>query len=122
MVICQKCGHEVPREDSYTRNDQNFCEDCYIGVTGRVQTCDPMAVRSAVQFRKKSNLEATEGLTELQREMVEFIKSSGRAAVEELLTTFNLTPQELENQIAILRHCELVKGQKEGSNVYISPF
>ena len=99
-----------------------FGEDCYIKATHRVQTCDPLAVRSAKRFRKTSGLEATEGLTELQRAICEFIKSRGKVTSEELFSTFHLSPQELENQIAILRHCELIKGQKEGNKVYLTPF
>ena len=122
MLRCQKCGREISRDDSLTRGDQILCEDCYVKATHRVQTCDPLAVRSAKRFRKTSGLEATEGLTELQRAICEFIKSRGKVTGEELFSTFHLSPQELENQIAILRHCELVKGQKEGNKVYLTPF
>jgi hypothetical protein len=30
--------------------------------------------------------------------------------------------RDLQNQFATLRHCELIKGQKEGDMVYIFPF
>lgn len=122
MVRCQKCHREIARGDSFTRGGQILCEDCYIEASHRVQTCDPLAVRSATRFRKTSGLEATEGLTEVQKAICEFIKSRGKATIEELFTTFHLSPQELENQIAILRHCELVKGEKEGNKVYLTPF
>ncbi len=122
MVKCQKCGREISRDDGLTRGEQILCEDCYINATHRVQTCDPLAVRSAKLFRKTSGLEATEGLTELQRAICEFIKSRGKVTGEELFNKFHLSPQELENQIAILRHCELVKGQKEGNKVFLTPF
>lgn len=122
MVKCQKCGREISRDDGFTRGEQFLCEDCYLNATHRVQTCDPLAVRSAKLFRKTSGLEATEGLTELQRAICELIKSRGKVSGEELFSEFHLSPQELENQIAILRHCELVKGQKEGNKVYLTPF
>jgi predicted HTH transcriptional regulator len=122
MVKCQKCGHEISRDDGFTRGEQILCEDCYLNATHRLQTCDPFAVRSAKLFRKTSGLEATEGLTELQRAMCEFMKSRGKVTREELSSKFHLSPQQLENQIAILRHCELVKGQKEGNKVYLTPF
>jgi len=122
MVKCQKCGQEISREDGFKRGEQILCEDCYLKATHRIQTSDPFAVSSAKQFRKTSGFKATEGLTELQKAICEFTKSRGRATIEELCTTFHLSPQELENQIAILRHCELVKGQKEGNKVYLTPF
>jgi len=122
MVTCKKCGKEISKEDSFTRSEQILCEDCYMGITHRVQTCDPVAVRSAVRFRNKSGLEAMDGLTEIQRAICEYITSRGKATIEELFSTFQLSPQELETQIAILRHCELVKGQKEDNKVYLIPF
>jgi len=122
MVKCQKCGREISRGDGFTLGAQILCEDCYIKATHRVQTCDPLAVRSAQRFRKTSGLEAAEGLTELQRAIYEFIKSRGKVTGLELFRQFHLSPQELENQIAILRHCELVKGQKEGNEIYLTTF
>ena len=122
MVTCQKCGQEIARGNSFTRGGQVLCEDCYMGVTHRVQTCDPVAVRSAMRFRMKAGFESTDGLTEIQRAIYEYISSRGKATIEELLNTFQLSPQELENQIAILRHCELVKGQKEYNKVYLTSF
>ena len=118
-VKCQNCGRETPRGESFTREGQTLCEDCYI--EARVQICDPLAVRAATRFRKASGLEAAQGLTELQRTIFEFIKSRGKTTVKELLGTFNLSQQELENQIAVLRHCELITGGKEGSEVYFTP-
>jgi hypothetical protein len=37
----------------------------------------------------------------------------------ELIEEFKLPVTELDNQFAILRHCQLLKGRKEGDNVYI---
>jgi hypothetical protein len=122
MVKCQKCGREISKADGLIHLGQTLCEDCYIGATHRVQTCDPLATRSALRFRKVSGLEAAKGLTEQQKAIYEFIRSGGRVTGLELYTKFHLSPQELENQIAILRHCELVKGQKEGNEVYLTIF
>jgi late competence protein required for DNA uptake (superfamily II DNA/RNA helicase) len=122
MVKCQKCGREIPRDQGLKHGQQILCEDCYIDATHRVQTCDPLAVRSAKLFRKTSGLAAEKGLTGLQRAIYEFIKSRGRVTAAELVHVFHISPQELENQIAILRHCELVKGQKEEDKVYLTSF
>ena len=40
----------------------------------------------------------------------------------EIMTKFNLTQSDFTNQLATLRHCELLKGQKEGDTVTIVPF
>ena len=122
IVKCQKCGTDTPRDNSYASGAQTLCEDCYLKGTSRVQACDPFAVRSAERFRKVSGLEATDGLTKLQKAIYEFIQSRGKATAGELIAALHISNQELENQIAILRHCELVKGQKEGNKVYLTPF
>jgi predicted transcriptional regulator len=91
-------------------------------VKHRVQGCDPWAVYSAKRFRKVFGLEGTEGLTDQQRAIYEFIQSRGKVTIEELSTTLDLPAQELENQLAILRHCELVKGQNEEGKIYLTLF
>ena len=37
----------------------------------------------------------------------------------ELMEEFKLPATELDNQFAILRHSRLLKGRKEGDNVYL---
>jgi predicted transcriptional regulator len=88
----------------------------------RVQSCDPWAVYSAKRFRKLAGLRGAQGLTEQQRAIYEFIQSKGKVTFEELRRAVHLADQELENQLAILRHCELIKGQSEDGKVYVVPF
>ena len=38
------------------------------------------------------------------------------------MESFMLPEQEMQRQLAILRHCELVKGHKEDGKVYLIPF
>ena len=121
-VKCENCGLEIPSEESLTRDGKALCEDCYVTLSGRVQTCDPWAVRAAKEFRKGSGLEEAEGLSEQQKAVYDFIKEKQRVTPEELYLAFQLSPQELENLVATLRHCELVKGQKEGAQVYLTLF
>lgn len=35
---------------------------------------------------------------------------------------FDLAGHELQRQLAILRHCDLVKGSKEDGRIYLVPF
>ena len=41
---------------------------------------------------------------------------------ERLIEYFKLTEADLQRQLATLRHCELVKGYKEGNSIYLIPF
>ncbi len=74
---CEICGCELEKEDCIEEEGKVFCEDCFIEAHHKIQTCDPWAVRSKKIFRKEAGLEGTEGLTELQKAIYEFIVSSG---------------------------------------------
>ena len=119
---CNRCGREVPAENSYQHIGETLCEDCYIDIRYPVKACDPWAVYSATRSRESSGLEGTEGLTEQQRKIYEFVKRKGKVTREEILANFNIQEMELQTNLATLRHCELVKGRKEGNCVYLVPF
>jgi len=67
-------------------------------------------------------LEGTAGLTDLQRTIYDFVRSNGKVTREELMRSLNLAESEMQIQLATLRHCELVKGYKEGDEIYMVPF
>ena len=119
---CERCGGLIPEGESYDHRGKKFCEDCYIGALQPPKTCDVAAVQAAKTHRETLGLKGTEGLTELQKAIYTFIKEQGKATKQELTDHFKLPIWELENQFATLRHCELVKGQKEGNNIYLVCF
>lgn len=119
---CQKCQRDVREEDSFTHLGEIICEDCYMDAMSPAKSCDPWAVYSATRTRETAGLSGTEGLNTLQQAIFNFIKDRGKATPEEVITRFNITPKDLQNQMATLRHCELVKGSKEGQTVYLVPF
>lgn len=122
LVKCQVCGCELSGEDCIEDEGKVFCEDCYIEGHHKIQACNPWAVRSKKLFREEAGLEGTEGLTELQKAIYEFIVSCGGAKKEEIAKKFEISLLETENQFALLRHCELLKGQKRTEGVYLVPF
>ena len=119
---CNRCGCEIPYNESYTYRGETLCEDCYIDIRLGVKACDPWAVYSASRFRESRDLKGSEGLTELQKAIYEFVKSKGKVTREEVMENLSLSEQEIQIQLAILRHCELVKGYKEDGKVYLIPF
>ena len=119
---CHRCQRDISEEDSFTHFGQVFCEDCYMDIMSPNRACDPWAVYSATRTRETSGLTGVEGLTSLQQEIYQFIKNKGKVTAGDIITKFNLTQHDLQNQFATLRHCELVKGRKEGNKVYIVPF
>lgn len=117
---CARCGEELAADEKFDFYGQELCEDCYIGAVQPPRPCDPAAVSSAVATRRQLGQKGTEGLTRLQKEIYEYVKERGRVPREELAPAFNLPQWEMEKQIAVLRHCELLRGSKEGDRVYIT--
>lgn len=122
FVMCPACGKEIQENESVKENGRIICEDCYLEEHQKIKFADPMAVRSMKLFRKQHGFKGTEGLTELQKEIYNFILEDGGATPEKLSKLFGLTLQETMNQLAILRHCELVKERKLGDEMYIVSF
>ncbi len=118
-VKCQVCGSDVPQESYYISEGRTLCEDCYIEAGHRIRVCDPWGERSKRIFREGHGLTGTEGLTDLQKRIYDFIKAKGKATREDLENEFKLKSGELENEFAILRHCQLLKGKREGDEVYL---
>jgi late competence protein required for DNA uptake (superfamily II DNA/RNA helicase) len=118
-IKCQNCGKTISEEEVFATDGKTLCEDCYIDVGHRIRVCDPWGERSKKIFRKSHGLEGTEGLTDLQKAIYEYIEKKGKATRAELMENFQLPPAEMENQFAILRHCQLLKGRKEGDTVYL---
>ena len=119
---CQQCGREITRDESYEHLGRTLCDDCYLDARQSVKACDPWAVYLAGRTRESSGLVGTEGLTDLQKAIYEFVRSEGKVTVEELTRHFQLSGSELQSHFSVLRHCELLKGRKEGDTHYIVPF
>jgi hypothetical protein len=122
IQTCDRCGRGFLAEDLIEEACSRICEDCYISAHARIKACDPWAVRSKKILREKAGLVGAEGLTDAQKKIYEFIISKGGATRDEIAKRFDMQLEELENEFAILRHCELVKGQKREDGVYIVAF
>ncbi|MGO0122366.1 hypothetical protein [Desulfothermobacter acidiphilus] len=120
MLRCQRCQAPIEEGESYDYYGQTVCEDCYIYLLNPPKACDPMAVASALATRQALGQSGTEGLTEVQRRICSLIEERGKVTREELLDLLGLEPRDLERQLAVLRHCELVRACKEGSQIYLT--
>lgn len=119
---CARCLEPIPEGESYDHYGQTLCEDCYIGAIEPPRTCDVAAVHSAKTHRAMTGQTGTDGLTELQKDIFNYVKNQGKATKAELAKKFKLPEWELDKQFAVLRHCELLKGRKEGNTIYLVPF
>lgn len=117
---CERCHTPIEEGESYDFHGQTLCEDCYIYLINPPKACDPAAVAGAVATRKQLGQSGTVGLTELQKRIYRTIEERGKITREELLAIVEVKPHELERQLAVLRHCELIRGFKEGDKVYLT--
>ena len=118
---CRRCDQEVLEDRCYVHLGEMLCDDCYLEATHRLIACDPWAIRAARGAREYLGLKGTEGLTELQKAIYEFIKSRGKVTWKEVMEGLGLGPSEMETQFAILMHCELVGARKENDKIYLMP-
>jgi len=119
-MLCERCGSFLKEGEVYDAHGKILCEDCYIYETNPPKACDPMAVASALSVRKQLGHSGISGLTELQQKIYRIIEEHGKITRQDLLTAIKLKPEELEQQFAILRHCELIRAFKEGDKVYFT--
>lgn len=120
-MICERCKETIPEgDDVFDHYGKKLCEDCYIGAVQPPRSCDPTAVHSATVTRNLLGQTGTEGLTPLQRRIYDLIKENGKILREELMSSFELPPWEMEKQMAVLRHCELIRACKEDGKIYVT--
>ncbi|MDI9418241.1 MAG: hypothetical protein WBI09_05675 [Methanothrix sp.] len=119
---CPNCSQEALKEDMFQEGDLFICEECYLDIHQKIKACDPWGVHSKTVLRKRAGQEGTEGLTDLQKRIYDLIVSRNGATSAEIIQELKISLNELQNQIAILRHCELLKGQDRDGVVYVVPW
>jgi hypothetical protein len=122
VLKCQRCQCDISEDESHSYLSETLCDDCYIDAVSPPKACDPWAVYLATRTRESSGLKGVEGLTSVQKEVYELIKNKGKVTPAEVMANFNITQRDLQDVVAILRHCEMIRGQKEGDMVYLVPF
>ena len=80
----------------------------------------PFAFRRRCQFEKSQGQFGIAGLSELQKSIYIEIEKKGKITREELLVTVSIKPEEIDQEFAILRHCELIRAFKEGNKVFLT--
>ena len=119
---CEYCKQTIPEGESCNYIGKILCEDCYIQAVEPHRTCDVAAVHAATTHRALSGQTGTDGLTDLQKRIYEYVIKIGKATKQELCVIFHLTALEMDVQMSIFRHCELLKGRKIDEVVYVVPF
>ncbi len=111
---CEQCGREITREDSFTHQGKVLCEECYMETGFHARECDPWATYLATRTRERTGQTGTEGLTDSQKKVYDFIKDQGKVTREEVIKHFGFSEEDLDAQLMVLMHAELVKEHSEG--------
>ena len=117
---CERCKSSINEGESYDLNGQVLCEDCYMYETNPPKACDPMAVSPALSVRKQLGQSGSSGLTELQQKIYNTIEKYGKITKEDLIKTLNIKPEQLEQEFAFFRHCELLRAFREDGKIYFT--
>lgn len=112
---CARCSKEIAKHQCYEHQGKVFCEDCYMDLLSPPKACDPWAVHSAQTFLRGKDKLST--LTPLQLSVVNYLKKTGAATLEELIQNLNLTEEELRREFAVLRHMEVLRATKRGEKI-----
>lgn len=86
------------------------------------KTCDPTATSSTQNVRKELGQTGTEGLSELQKKIYNFVVERGQISREDLIAALQLSPAAFERDFSVLRHCELLRGFKQDGTVYFTKY
>ncbi len=121
MMKCSRCGREISEAESYVHQGRLLCEDCLMEIGLHSGKCEPWASYLATHTRERLGMKGTEGLTELQKKVYEFIKGKGKTTREEVKQNLNLSEVEIDTQLTPLMHSELIKERGEGGNLYLVP-
>ena len=114
---CARCEASIPEGEEREHLGRVLCEDCYMDALSPANTCDPWAVHSAKTLGKE--LGGRFELTELQRKLLAILQETGGVPPEHLVERLNLSPMDLEREIAALRHMEKVRGELRDGKKYI---
>ena len=117
---CERCKLPLKEGETYDLHGKAICEDCYMYETNPPKPCDPMAVSSALSVRKQLGQSGNSGLTELQQEIYNAVDKNGKITKEDLIKTLNVKPEQLEQEFAFFRHCELLRAFREDGKIYFT--
>jgi hypothetical protein len=114
---CARCEATIADDEGREHLGRTLCEDCYMDALSPAKTCDPWAVHSAKSFGREQG--GVFDLTERQRRILEILKETGGAPPEHLIERLNISPMDLEREIAALRHMEKVRGELRAGKKFI---
>ena len=118
---CARCGRDASSDETFSQKGQTLCEDCYIDVTSPEKECDPWATYLSKQEMQRAGVQSSTSLNETQRKIYELVLKKNRITREAVMKELGLSALDLEPNLRVLKHSELVREQAEGDGLYITP-
>ena len=106
---CERCGNAILDNDEREYHGQLICEDCYMVALSPAKACDPWAVYSAKSFSEKDG--SNPSITKTQFKILQILKETGGVEHKELVERIALSPTDLDQEIATLRHMEKLRAE-----------
>jgi hypothetical protein len=114
---CTRCNEAIPEGDERDHLGDTLCEDCYMDALSTTKACDPWAVYSAKSFGNE--IAGKFELTDLQQKIIGILKEKEGAQFEYLIGILNISPKDLDREIAALRHMEKVRAELRGKEKFL---
>jgi hypothetical protein len=114
---CAKCQEAIAPGDEREHLGQQLCEDCYMDALSPAKACDPWAVHSAKSFKEEQG--GVLQLSDRQKRILSILEETGGVEPVMLMERLNISPADLEREIATLRHMEKVRAELRGDQKYM---
>lgn len=100
---CQKCNAVITDDEAFEFAGRILCEDCYMDALSPARTCDPWA--TYLGSRQIDQI-----LSPGQEKILALLREHKAISPEDLPRLSGLGAQELQREIAALRHMEKIRG------------
>jgi hypothetical protein len=114
---CERCQETIETGEEREHLGQRLCEDCYMDALSPAKACDPWAVHSAKTFEKEQG--GVVQLNERQKQILLVLEETGGVEPRMMIERLNISPADLEREIATLRHLEKVRAELRKGRKYI---
>jgi|UniRef100_A0A7C3V426 predicted HTH transcriptional regulator len=115
---CARCHASLDAEECREYEGKKLCEDCYLEAVNPPKACDPWAVHLAKSDKGRSGVQ----LTPSQQKLYDLVKQRGMITFPEAAQQLGVSEEEVRRDFATLRHLELLRGHKQGQQVFIALF
>jgi hypothetical protein len=106
---CVRCQATIKAAEEREHLGQSLCEDCYMDALSPAKACDPWAVHSAKTFEKEQG--GVVQLNDRQKQIIMVLEETGGIEPQMLIERLNISPADLEREIATLRHMEKLRAE-----------